>query len=249
MENLVKIENGKAITNSLLVAGKFEKNHRDILSAIDEIVKGVAENYADLFYETTYIHPQNKQTYRMYVMNRDGFSLLVMGFTGNKALNFKLDFINAFNQMEKNLSSDEYILMRSRQILENKISELEYKTEIQEEQLKKQAPKVEYCDRVLQTENTYNTNLIAKELGMSAKSLNKLLAEYNIQYQQNGVWILKSQHQNKGFTKTRTFLFTDSQGNERSQMQTVWTENGRAFIHNVITKKQNNERPDSRMVG
>lgn len=246
MENLVKIENGKAITTSLLVAGKFEKEHRHILDSIRNLV---AENSAakTLFVETQY---ENRgKLYPMYVMNRDGFSLLVMGFTGNKALNFKLDFINAFNQMEKNLSSDEYILMRSRQILENKISELEYKTEIQEEQLKKQAPKVEYCNRVLQTENTYNTNLIAKELGMSAKSLNKLLAEYNIQYQQNGVWILKSQHQNKGFTKTRTFLFTDSQGNERSQMQTVWTENGRAFIHNVITKKQNNERPDSRMVG
>lgn len=64
---------------------------------------GVAQNYADLFYEDTYIHPQNKQKYRQIIMNRDGFTLLAMGFTGKKALQFKLQYINAFNEMEKTI--------------------------------------------------------------------------------------------------------------------------------------------------
>ncbi|MDV4425088.1 Rha family transcriptional regulator, partial [Enterococcus faecium] len=81
----------------------FDKKHRHVLTAIDELKEGVAENWADLFWEDTYVHPQNKQSYRIIYMNRDGFSLLAMGFTGKKALSFKLQYIEAFNKMEKEL--------------------------------------------------------------------------------------------------------------------------------------------------
>ena len=97
MNELTIIKNDQAVTSSLIVAEQFGKDHRNVLQAIDEI-RGSAENSATLFQESTYIHPQNKQEYRMYYMNRDGFSLLAMGFTGAKALTFKLNFINAFNR-------------------------------------------------------------------------------------------------------------------------------------------------------
>lgn len=58
-----------------------------------------------MFEETTYIHPQNGQEYPMFVMNRDGFTLLAMGFTGDKALRFKLDYIKAFNAMEETIKN------------------------------------------------------------------------------------------------------------------------------------------------
>ncbi|MGL9941664.1 MULTISPECIES: Rha family transcriptional regulator [Enterococcus] len=103
MENLVIMKNQQAVTTSLQVAETFNKNHRDVLAAIDDLKEGVAENYADLFYEDSYIHPQNKQKYRQIIMNRDGFTLLAMGFTGQKALKFKLKYIEAFNQMEKEI--------------------------------------------------------------------------------------------------------------------------------------------------
>ena len=100
MQELVIMKNKEAVTTSLQVAESFEKKHRHVLSAIDELKEGVAENWADLFWEDTYVHPQNKQSYRIIYMNRDGFSLLAMGFTGKKALKFKLKFIEAFNEME-----------------------------------------------------------------------------------------------------------------------------------------------------
>ncbi|WP_440210355.1 Rha family transcriptional regulator [Actinobacillus pleuropneumoniae] len=103
MENLVITKKQQAVTTSLQVAETFNKNHRDVLAAIDDLKEGVAENYADLFYEDSYIHPQNKQKYRQIIMNRDGFTLLAMGFTGQKALKFKLKYIEAFNQMEKEI--------------------------------------------------------------------------------------------------------------------------------------------------
>src|SRR5690625_4303958 len=70
--------------------------------SIDNMIKSDAvQDSTTLFYETTYVHEQNKQEYRQYLMNRDGFALLVMGFTGRKAMQFKMKYINAFNQMEK----------------------------------------------------------------------------------------------------------------------------------------------------
>ncbi|QDJ58449.1 phage regulatory protein [Weissella hellenica] len=103
-EQLVELQNGVATTTSLQVAETFGKNHRDVLSVIDDLKEGAAENFADLFNDSSYIHPQNKQTYRQVVMNRDGFTLLAMGFTGKKALQFKLRYIQAFNEMQKQLN-------------------------------------------------------------------------------------------------------------------------------------------------
>jgi phage antirepressor YoqD-like protein len=112
--------------------------------------------------------------------------------------------------------------------------------ELQQKQLQEAAPKVKYYESVLQSQSTYNTNQIAKELGMSAVTLNKKLRDLGIQYKQGGTWLLYAQYENKGYTKTRTHIFKDSEGEERTNMRTVWTEKGRLFIHeklkNVRTK-------------
>lgn len=253
MKELVFSNNGQAMTNSLLVAEKFEKNHRDVLSVIDELVKGSAEFSApptetnkssllQMFEETTYIHPQNKQEYRMYLMNRDGFSLLVMGFTGQRALQFKLDFIQAFNQYEQlaqnpvsNLSKIDLAQMVIES--EREKERLQIQNQLQSEELQKQAPKVAYYEEVLQSQSTYNTNQIAKELGTSAITLNKKLRDLGVQYKQGGTWLLYHKYQNKGYTKTQTYPFVDSNGNTQTSMQTVWTEEGRLFIHKILKQE------------
>lgn len=108
MENnelVFKGENSQALTNSLLVAEKFGKTHDNVLKAIRNIVDGgvVKNNETPMFVESTYFNQQNGQDYPLFVMNRDGFTLLAMGFTGKKALQFKLDYIAAFNAMENEL--------------------------------------------------------------------------------------------------------------------------------------------------
>lgn len=99
MKNLVIMKDSQAVTSSLNVADTFEKNHQHVLRDLDGLKEGV-QNWTDLYWEDTYIHPQNKQPYRMIYMNRDGFALLAMGFTGKRALQFKLKYIQAFNAME-----------------------------------------------------------------------------------------------------------------------------------------------------
>lgn len=89
----------KLITTSLKVAEIFEKEHKNVLQAIDNLV---AENSAAKFFKETTYKNRGKE-YPMYEMDRDGFSLLVMGFTGEKALKWKIKYIEAFNAMEKEL--------------------------------------------------------------------------------------------------------------------------------------------------
>lgn len=95
--------------SSVQVAKDFEKRHDKLVSEIERMygdLTGYAQNGGDpLFIETAYQNPQNKQWYKCYELTRDGFSLLVMGFTGKKALEWKLKYIEAFNLMEHELKN------------------------------------------------------------------------------------------------------------------------------------------------
>ena len=99
MDELVYLRNDEAVCSSLQVAEKFEKRHDNVMRSIEGLLKN--EETHEMFKNSSYIEEQNNQRYPMYLMNRDGFSLLVMGFTGKKALDWKLQYIKAFNQMEK----------------------------------------------------------------------------------------------------------------------------------------------------
>lgn len=99
MNDLVIMKNKQAVTSSLQVAEVFEKNHRDVLKAITNLKKDV-RNFAQMFGETN-IPDSYGRNRRAFYMNRDGFTLLAMGFTGDKALKFKLQYIEAFNSMEE----------------------------------------------------------------------------------------------------------------------------------------------------
>ena len=104
MDNLVYIHHEIAVCDSLQVAEKFEKEHRNVMRDITNLLENTegacSKLSRPLFLKSSYIHPQNKQRYPKYYMTRDGFTLLAMGFTGQKALEWKLKYINAFNRME-----------------------------------------------------------------------------------------------------------------------------------------------------
>jgi phage antirepressor YoqD-like protein len=106
--------------------------------------------------------------------------------------------------------------------------------ELQQKQLKEAAPKVEYHDEVLQSVSLIATNVIAKELGMSAVTLNRKLHEKGVIYNSAGSWVLYHKYQERGYTGTKTHHYTDNHGVERTSVQTYWTEKGRKFIHEVI---------------
>lgn len=99
MEELVIMYDQQAVTTSLQVAENFGKRHDNVLRDIDTIKKDVP-NFEEMFIETTEPDSYGRDR-RIYYMNRDGFSLLAMGYTGSKAMEFKLKYIEAFNKMEQ----------------------------------------------------------------------------------------------------------------------------------------------------
>lgn len=99
---LVCIQHREAVTTSLKVGEVFGKRHYNVVSAIRKMISEMPVRGRLIFKESSYLNDQNKQQ-PMYEMTRDGFSLLAMGFTGEKALQFKIRFLDAFNRMEKTL--------------------------------------------------------------------------------------------------------------------------------------------------
>ncbi|WP_303758109.1 Rha family transcriptional regulator [Selenomonas ruminantium] len=102
LDELVQVNDEQVVTDSRRVAEVFEKEHRNVTATIREIL--AAENSAARFFHEITYENRGKQ-YPCYLMNRDGFSLLVMGFTGKKALEWKIKYIEAFNAMEKQLKT------------------------------------------------------------------------------------------------------------------------------------------------
>lgn len=100
LNNLVIMKDRQAVTDSLKVAESFDKKHKHVLETARNLA---AENSATkkMFVESTYVN--RGKEYPMIYMNRDGFTLLAMGFTGKKALDFKLKYIQAFNKMEQQI--------------------------------------------------------------------------------------------------------------------------------------------------
>ena len=91
------------VVTSLDVAETFGKEHKNVLADIRNIQSDISSaEFSALFYEEAYTASNGKKN-PMYFMNRDGFTLLVMGYTGEKAMQFKLAYIKQFNAMEKAL--------------------------------------------------------------------------------------------------------------------------------------------------
>lgn len=101
----VSLANGRPITTSLSVAEVFEKRHADVLRSIEDLKADCQEDFGQRnFALSSYINEQNKQQ-PMFTLTKDGFTLLAMGYTGAKAMAFKVAYISRFNEMEAQLQA------------------------------------------------------------------------------------------------------------------------------------------------
>lgn len=111
--------------------------------------------------------------------------------------------------------------------------------ELQENEIKKSAPKVNYYDETLQSVNTMTTTQVAKEVGMEAFTLNKILKEKGIIYKQSGQWMFCTPYSRWGLHSTRTQTFTRSDGSIGTSVYTVWTQKGRRLVHALYDNNWN----------
>ena len=258
--------NGKAVTNSVLVAKKFGKEHKHVLEAIRNTIKGCAEISADpMFEETTYVNEQNGQTYPMFIMNRDGFTLLAMGFNGKQAMQFKVEYMAAFNKMESVIKNNQITTLLPdftnpaeaarawAEEYEQKMIECKRADEAEQQvialtsEIESMQPKVSYYDMILNNKSTVLITQIAQDYGMTAKALNKTLFELGVQHKVNDQWILYAKYLGNGYVQSKPVTIHHSDGTKTVKYNTEWTQKGRLFLyqglknHNILPLiEQNN---------
>ncbi len=101
LEEIVIQRGEETVTSSMIIAESFEKNHRHVIRDIEELMSKIGEKANEMFEEKKYFAEDNGKPMKMYFMNKDGFALLTMGFTGEKALEWKIKYIETFNKMEQ----------------------------------------------------------------------------------------------------------------------------------------------------
>ncbi len=236
---------GRPVTTSLMVAERFGKRHDRVLRSIENL-ECSNEFRVSNFGETSYTQAQNGQSYKMYEITKDGFAFLVLGFTGKPAAELKEAFINEFNRLlktqqpVKQLSKEEQIL-HVMQFLQADVKALQEQNQIhketiqiQQHEIKKLAPKAEYAETVLHSNEAILTTIIAKELGMGAITLNQVLHGLGIIHKIDGKWVAYAKYQDKGYTVTRTSTYVNRAGEACTSQLTCWNERGRKFIHELI---------------
>lgn len=116
MKQLVFIEDGRPVTDSLTVSEVFGKRHDRVLQDIRDL--GCSDDFwFHNFVETLYQHPQNKQSYPKFFMTEQGFALLVMGYTGKQAMEFKEKYIQEFHAMREKIKSSNVVPLSKDQAL------------------------------------------------------------------------------------------------------------------------------------
>lgn len=95
-------------------------------------------------------------------------------------------------------------------------------------------PKATYYDLVLQNKSLVAISVIAKDYGMSAKKLNKILHELKIQFKQGNTWLLYQKYAGKGYTQSKTHTIDA----DYSKMHTYWTQKGRLFLYDLLKNKK-----------
>ncbi|WP_162142665.1 Rha family transcriptional regulator [Aurantimonas coralicida] len=202
---------GSVFANSRDVAAYFERRHDYVARAAARLArKGVPH-----LWEAPYIDAQNGQTYMSYDMNRDGFTLLAMGFTGDKVLPWKLSYIEAFNKMEKELASrpavpapvapsaidfnDTLQLSELATNLANFAKQMKERAEFAEAKIAKDAPKVAFAEDFGDLSGTYNLRTCGKMIGVPDREFFAHLRRRYLYEDVNGNLLPRAEFQNRGW--------------------------------------------------
>lgn len=223
-------KDGKVFATSLDVAKVFEKEHRRVLQDIREMSERAQHN----FVQSSYINSQNREM-PMYEMNRDGFSFLVMGFNGEKADNFKLDFIDGFNKIEEALRNKPQFqipqtLSQALLLASQQAEQIEQQNKI----LLEQKPKVDFYEAVTGSKDTVDIGTVAKVLNIRGFGRNNLF-EF---LRENGVLMSNNQPKqtycDRGYFRVIESKFTKPDGSTHINTKTVVYQKGMEYIRKLL---------------
>lgn len=237
----IKIENNSelgAVVSSRVVANELGKEHGKVIRSLEKIL--TEPNVASLIVRSEYKDSKGESR-KEYLLTKDGFTLYMFNIQGHN--DFKMAYINKFNEMERQLSQpvasymiDDPVKRAEKWIEEQKEKErLLEQNSIQQQQIGELKPKADYVDEILKSPGTMTITQIAADYGLSAQKLNKLLHQARLQRRVGKQWVLYTEHMNKGYTKSHTIEIVRSDGRPDTQPQTRWTQKGRLKIHEIMT--------------
>ena len=210
------------------VAVMMDYSHKDIVRKIDNLNKelGVAQISSTQYWiESTYVHEQNKMTYREYQVTKKGCELIAHKTEGQKGVLFTVRYMDKFEEMEKKLQKQlpgTYIEALE-QLLASEKEKARVQLELKDEQHKN--------EMLMHFNKLYTTTEIAKELGIkSAAKLNKVLNDKGIQFKQNGTWVLYSDYSECGYVSIKQTLLE----NGHIIYDRKWTQEGRKFLLDLL---------------
>lgn len=120
MNQLVFVEKDQVVTDSLMVAQVFEKRHADVLKSIETLA--CSEEFSERNFSLANYEDQQGKPRKSYLIKRDGLVFLVMGYTGDKAAEFKEMYIEAFNKMENELNRPKVLSEKEQLMASMKLS-------------------------------------------------------------------------------------------------------------------------------
>ncbi len=166
MDDLTTINNGQVVVSSRQIAESFDKEHKDVLESIRNLTAEISA-VKNMFFSSSYVNDRGRE-YPEYLMNRDGFSMLVMGFTGKKANEWKVKYIEAFNKMEKILmeKAPSYQIADPIERAKVWIQEQEEKKAL-EGHIEELKPKALFADSVASSRNSILVGELAKLLNQN----------------------------------------------------------------------------------
>lgn len=242
-EIILKEINGEVLVSSRDVAEDFEKEHRNVMRDIRNIVGelGGAQNCAHLFTETTYVHEQNNQTYSEYLMTKDGFVLLAMGFTGKIALGFKMRYIEAFNKMKAHIEEQNTRMLPT--TYKEALLQLIEQIEENEVLLAENAELTDGIDRyqrfLCEKTGCLKKSELAKKLDASAQRLAAVLKRVGVYTPSSQVkQTFLDQYPNLKLIVDVTLEYKDYYGRMRSDSGWAWTHDGAKAVVDYLIDKE-----------
>ncbi|MEN5249690.1 phage regulatory protein/antirepressor Ant [Brucella pseudintermedia] len=233
---IVFAKDGEVFANSRDVAIYFGKIHRDVVRAINNLIKQESDLGMRNFAQTPYVEASNGQTYISYDMDRDGFTLLSMGFTGKKALKWKLKYIEAFNNMEAQLRQPMAIDYSDPKVALGFIEHLSSQVKEKEAVIEEQRGRLKKLDRLEGAKGSMCITDAAKTLAVKRDFLFKFMQTRRWIFKRSGNknWLAYDAVRHAGYMEHDDHLYMDNEGRERVSTQALVTAKGLVKLAELI---------------
>lgn len=240
MDNLVNVQietkDGINVVSSRVIAAQLGKRHDHIIRDLDKIISE-NPNLGFQIIESSYKVSGNNKTYKEYLLTKDGFTLYMFNIQGYN--DFKMAYINRFNEMEKalqNLAAPSYQIADPIERAKRWIEE-ETVRQQQAKQIEAQKPKVEFFDAVAESKTAIEMGAVAKVLGIKGMGRNNLfefLRNKKVLMQNN---LPMQVYVDRGYFRIVETKYTRANGDTSINIKTLVYQKGVDFIRKLIEKE------------